>query len=577
MSGAWRRLFPGIMVIVAMLTCESGFAYELRTHGEITRQAFHDSELLAAYLAAIGLHETDRFDLAARTPPRQLANFANAGTAQDWMIEGAIREDDVSKSILGIVFGCVQPENPPSQIDRVFNHFLDVQRAGRGLSVGVNLGLPASDWALGRQGRGDGSNQNQFSLPDVREYQYRSLTAPSGQAREKNTALMFRGLGQVLHILEDMAQPQHTRNDPHADCADGLSWLVGGHSWYEDYIETKALGLPFRTLNDPGTLPLAGYPAVPPQPYQDFFSNGGLGGLADFSSRNFLSAGTNLGGSATPCAGLTQPPCEPAAYVEGDIVYSVTTLKGKITAALTFYARDLLDRMTGQRIETVKLTSRSLWDEHLEKLGKRPKFALNRFNYDAMADILLPRAVGYAAGFLDTFFRGSVGGAFEQQNLTISGSAEVMDGTFRVLYDTDDGTRRELASWALRIEPDATSPALPTPTLPADAAPGMPCWLIFRGQLGSEPDAVAGSRIACPNTTPEPPPPSGGPWVVYYCATFFSSQNYLYATTDPPLDGLAPDNLFVYFQVSTNTSFNCGIKAIHVATPPPNARTEHPL
>ena len=228
-------------------------------------------------------------------------------------------------------------------------------------------------------------------------------------------------------------------------------------------------------------------------------------------------------------------------------------------------------------METVKLTSRSLWDEHLEKLGKRPKFALNRFNYDAMADILLPRAVGYAAGFLDTFFRGSVGGGFQQQNLTISGSAEVMDGTFRVLYDTDDGTRRELASWTLRIEPDATSPVLPTPTLPADAAPGMPCWLIFRGQLGFEPDAVTGSRIACPNTTPEPPPPSGGPWVVYYCATFISSQNYLYATTDPPLDGLAPDNLFVYFQVSTNTSFNCGIKAIHVATPPPNARTEHPL
>jgi len=220
-----------------------------------------------------------------------------------------------------------------------------------------------------------------------------------------------------------------------------------------------------------------------------------------------------------------------------------------------------------------------------EILGKE---AMNEGNFEdgahvqalinaGITDILLPRAVGYAAGFLDTFFRGSVGGVFEQQNLTISGATEVMDGTFRVLYDTDDGTRRELASWTLRIEPDSTSPALPTPTLPADAAPGMPCWLIFRGQLGLEPDAVAGTRIACPSTTPEPPPPSGGPWVVYYCATFISSQNYLYATTDPPLDGLAPDNLFVYFQVSTNTSFNCGIKAIHVATPPPNARTEHPL
>jgi hypothetical protein len=53
---------------------------------------------------------------------------------------------------------------------------------------------------------------------------------------------------------------------------------------------------------------------------------------------------------------------------------------------------------------------------------------------------------------VDTFFGGSVGGAFEQQTLAISGSAEVMDGTFQLLYDTDDGTRRELASGALRIE-----------------------------------------------------------------------------------------------------------------------------
>jgi hypothetical protein len=242
-----------------------------------------------------------------------------------------------------------------------------------------------------------------------------------------------------------------------------------------------------------------------------------------------------------------------------------------------FTAKPAVDGSTGQPLLQVPLSSKSIWDQALLRAGRQPQFTLNRFNYDAMADILLPRAVGYAAGFLDTFFRGSVGGAFEQQNLTISGSTEVMDGTFRVLYDTDDGTRRELASWSLRIEPDSSSPPLPTPTLPADAAPGMPCWLIFRGQLGLEPDAVAGSRIACPNTTPEPSPPSGGPWVVYYCATFISSQNYLYATTDPPLDGLAPDNLFVYFQVSTNTSFNCGIKAIHVATPPPNARTEHPL
>ena len=83
-------------------------------------------------------------------------------------------------------------------------------------------------------------------------------------------------------------------------------------------------------------------------------------------------------------------------------------------------------------IPSVPLSSKSIWDERLLVALASERFTLNRFNYDAIADILLPRAVGYAAGFLDTFFRGSVGGSFEQQNLTISGSTEAMDGTFQI-------------------------------------------------------------------------------------------------------------------------------------------------
>ena len=111
---------------------------------------------------------------------------------------------------------------------------------------------------------------------------------------------MFRALGQVLHVVEDMAQPQHTRNDPHADCADGVSWLVGGHSWFEEYIEARTLRRPFRQELLP-TLVLGGYDAVPARPYQDFFSEGGLRGLADFSSRNFVSAERISGATARAC------------------------------------------------------------------------------------------------------------------------------------------------------------------------------------------------------------------------------------------------------------------------------------
>src|SRR5262245_18716533 len=90
-------------------------AYEIRTHGEITRHAYDASEGLQSYLTQTGIPETQTFVPEEATPRTLLARFVNTGTVQGWMIEGTIREDDFSKSFIGIVFGCVQPENPPSQ------------------------------------------------------------------------------------------------------------------------------------------------------------------------------------------------------------------------------------------------------------------------------------------------------------------------------------------------------------------------------------------------------------------------------------------------------------------------------
>ena len=555
-------------------------AYELRTHGEITRHAHAMSEGLRAYLEAAGISAAQTFAPDTATPRSQLARFENSGTALDWMIEGAIREDDYIDHLLGRVFGCARPQNPPSQADRVFNHFLDVQRGGRGLTIPIgNLGFPAQDWALGRQGRGLGPGQNLFSVLDARDYQYQSLTASSRALRDKHTALLFRSLGHVLHLVEDMAQPQHTRNDPHAGCADidPVNAIVGAHSWYEEYTENRMLGRTFPRIEDvvPG-LVLGGYDPVPVRPYDDFFTEANRRGIADFSSRNFLSAGTNLGGSSERCGGLVEPPCEASAYRQAVQPFSTKTLNGTISGVVTLYLRDVVDALTGQILGSIPVTSKSAWDQYLLAAGGDPKFSLNRFNYDAMADILLPRAVGYAAGFLDTFFRGTVSATYEDLNIRIWGATETMVGDFKLLYDGSDGTRRELASWAaLRIEPDGSSQALAVPALPQDAAPDAPCWLVFRGQLGLESGVVVGTQAACPPVPPPPPPPAGQ-WYVYYCATFIAADSYFYATTDPPLWDYDPAGIFYYYQASTGTSFSCSLKTRGWAEQPPGTTTEHP-
>ena len=38
--------------------------------------------------------------------------------------------------------------------------------------------------------------------------------APSSDERNKYWATTFRALGDAVHLIEDMAQPQHTRNEP---------------------------------------------------------------------------------------------------------------------------------------------------------------------------------------------------------------------------------------------------------------------------------------------------------------------------------------------------------------------------
>ncbi len=217
--------------------------------------------------------------------------------------------------------------------------------------------MPAPDWALGIQGR----DQNGFTLLDARDYQVQSLTAPTREARDRNTALLFRALGQVVHLLEDMAQPQHTRNDPHAGC---VEFIAGGHSWYEEYTEMRALRQNFRTRAQIAPpLVLGGYAPVSLPTYRDFFAepNPGRRGLAHVSSRNFYSAGTNLGFILLPpfraCAGL-EPICGPAQYVRDqreERNFSLQMLDGTVRSGdVTLYRRSVFDPLTGQRSPTCR-------------------------------------------------------------------------------------------------------------------------------------------------------------------------------------------------------------------------------
>ncbi|MCP4702346.1 MAG: hypothetical protein GY862_36620 [Gammaproteobacteria bacterium] len=97
---------------------------------------------------------------------------------------------------------------------RYRNHYYDPIN-GRGYRYGFVLrGEASPDWGLE-----DGEHNfitQRYSFDDARDYLYEGLTLEGKKERENRLTLLFRTLGQVIHLVEDMGQPAHTRNDSHA-------------------------------------------------------------------------------------------------------------------------------------------------------------------------------------------------------------------------------------------------------------------------------------------------------------------------------------------------------------------------
>jgi hypothetical protein len=361
-----------------------------------------------------------------------------------WLMLGAIREDDVP-------FDRGAMENTPQDetggtFTRVFNHFFDPYKDNP-------LTLPwcnrAPDWVLTRTSSLTGlCGVNDFNVLSAREAMFRALTlkqfdtvtgalsdVPSSLIPEANRkaywATMFRSLGDMVHLLQDMAQPQHTRGDAHAGlgCLGGVC-LAGHESYYENYIEARATNRPSFTLrerffqfNDPDDVPervaanpldFGNYPIPAFTTYRDYFSTAigpaslnGLG-LANYSNQGFYTAGTNLlsaSGAAYP-----SPTQSPSLLVETTIPNgSVTDASGKtVTGALDLLVGRITDRLSPvDSADNVPLSARGMFDQFLKEKG-RQQYILTHYNYDAQAALLIPRAVSYSAGLINYFFRGRV-------------------------------------------------------------------------------------------------------------------------------------------------------------------------
>ena len=461
-----------IILVAALTVVLDAAAYEQATHGLLTRQAYAASEFgsvfddgasplivrlgLDGYLPVGGPDQYFEFITTAfgtSTYKRQSQNYEKrmldglrvtptADPPLVWMMFGSIREDDNPN------------EDPPTPQDiqpglkRPLQHFFDPY-FDRGLTVS-GLGQIDSDiqrnpdWALGTRYSFTDPNRiaiprrNGFSVVDAREAMFRALTlmtkADGGYAdvapgqddatrqkwRQAYWATAFRALGDVLHLNQDMAQPQHTRNEPHSGKGCVFGSCLGGHtSVYERYINARALqadtfkaesasSTPIRTTISPLSIPP--YPTPTFGRYADYWStaqgsasaNGK--GLADYSNRGFFTAQNNLGSTEYPL-----PVSNILAYDVKVVAPTRWDGSAPTNPAPSYVVHGTVpDKLIDSSATGVALTSFGVWDQFLTSSSNLPRYTLNRVNYDAMANLLLPRAVAYSAGLINFFFRGRI-------------------------------------------------------------------------------------------------------------------------------------------------------------------------
>ncbi len=406
----YGRLF-GITALCCY--CELAIPYEATTHRVLTEAAAVSSVL------------SDAGNDPARPP--KLVTLGFLRPLND------IRQRFVnSKGSLGTLLAILQ-DGAEFEDDalRSMHHFFD-PRTDRGLHfdpasypndsvlqiaiADINAStLPSLEWSLGTSLMATANNN--YTYNKARDYWFQSVTNLSSAMRDNNTALAFESLGHIVHHIQDMAQPQHVRNDPHLQdsqvdkqCAPPTNSFYAAlcpayqtlrnESFYEKW--TKDLGTHIPTGGYGAVYgPMSDGLAVFTTPSSYWMSQGK--GLAEYTNRNFVSAGTTS----------VSPPLLGAWYE--------VTLRDVCTGAylpcpnidlnlpVVFFPSVVDDQFRASSIAHPYAAAASLFSPDFQTYyGTFYPLVVNRATITVDHQYLLPRAVGYSAGLINYFFRGDM-------------------------------------------------------------------------------------------------------------------------------------------------------------------------
>lgn len=432
----------------------------------------------------------------------------------EWLGEGGVREDE--GGVLSVVLGTT----------RFFRHFHDplYQADGSGRGPWAQAGLryrgqheSSIRWMQRPDQDAQAPGTGNWSWQDARRHYLNALTRATREdrgneeGRDKAFADTFRALGQVMHLVVDASVPEHVRNDAHP-----LGFIFGNYEYWvsNQHAESRAESTFIATYL---SNPISFDPVILQQPTGDTLAsvpiarlidtdtykglengpNVTLGfaiGIAEFANANFFSEDTG----ALP-EGTETPPYP--------FPNSKALVPSEHPAPKTGRVRAYYRKGEGDGLPVDPVLAECVLDEPAQVEGifePRLYACVDENVWAQTAQAMLPRAVGYARGVLDYFFRGQfevtlsanpANPAQQELKATNRSMEPLGPGTLTLYAEDVNGLRQPVLGAALTLtEPVAPDTALPvlTFTPPAEAKRVV---LVFEGTLGEEAGAVVGKVV----------------------------------------------------------------------------------
>lgn len=365
-SSTPRFLLAMLPLLVALPTGDAS-AFLTPTHAHINELAASSSPMIGAFLR-------DQLGLVGG-----LAEPLEGRSVATWIGQGGIAEDEFmgSETLGGLTRSARHFHTPLLGWDQA------------GLSMPP---LPRFESSV-RWAQSDQGLLGRAAWADARHAFFGAATGSTESARHRAYADTFLALGQLMHLVADLAQPAHTRDESHVLRDDFEIFMAD--------TRNKALIAGFKTF-DPGILRVPTGDPVARAPVAHIWDTnrydgtnppdevtGATFGLAEFSNANFFSPGT-----ISPRAHAD--PIRPLPALD---ILDLASIAPYVTGESRPYRGK-----SGSGVRVERMVTEGSFHRFLPPSVSN--FSLDDLVFREYAGHLLPRAIGYAAGLLEHFFRG---------------------------------------------------------------------------------------------------------------------------------------------------------------------------